>query len=603
MGPPIDDLVATLTPGTAVAGATLDLEITSPTDVDNLVISVIEADMGKDEEKPGPDSLVARFYGNVASGQFTLVPRKGKGQTPPPNPELNANPGKNAPTVKINFAGASYDVQLPGKGAENGVYELVVTMSATGHKNFRSQAVVYVRDFQFFKAQGESRPVIAILAGTDDVSSQKGFGDAALAFWRRHADAAFDRRGLGLEAVVKFLDKYKDKFGNWGEVNVISHGNLIPIFVRLVARDKREFLDAHQIEESFAADSNVDTSAFQSGIGLDDKSRVVFRACDAGNNPKILEALHKRVFAGACPVFIPKFVQVYQSDGSGESFEEMLLYYHKAQNKPGADLVEQKMKEAFVQTYPDGDWTKERGTFAPHGDALGRLQSFTVWVDVPEASLYKDLSTGTKKSDADLTPELERHWNDKKLADDDRYLLTKHDDWFAALQKKRELKEEVFDSYWVQSTVPKSGSATPKITIQKAGKVTIGSASDNDIVLNAPGVAAHHAEVVIKAAASKADPMDLELAATADLTMKAGPTTFPIPAGGTATGTGGFTLIMGSASVTFRPPQIVWLLFDVTRYQVQRRRALRVFDKDTDYKKRDLVQPSLSNKDHYGSFG
>ena len=602
MGRPLDDLEASLTPGTVVAGATLDLDITSPSDVDNLIISVVEADTGKDEEKRGPDSLVARFFGNVASGQFTLTPRKGKGKTPPPNPELNPKPGKSAPVLTIKLGGESHEVKLPGRDSENGIYELVVTMSAKGHKNFRSQSVVYVRDFQFFKSKKESRPVIAILAGTDDASVEKGFGNAALAFWRRHADATFDRKGLGLEAVVKFLDKYKDKFGNWGEVNIINHGNLIPIFVRLVKKDKREFLDAHQIEEEFE-DSKVDTSAFQSGIGLDRKSRVVFRACDAGNNPKILESLHKRVFAAACPVFIPKFVQVYQSDGSGESFEEMLLYYHKDKNKPRPDLVEKKMKEAFLEKYPDGDWTKEHTTFAPHGDKLGRLQSFTVWVDVPEINLFDDLSTGARKSDADLKPELERHWKDKKLADDDRYLLTTPEDWFVSLKKQRNLKEEVFDSYWVQSGVPKGGSATPKITIQRAGRVTIGSDSSNDIVLKAPGVAPQHAEVEIQKATSKDDPMDLALTAVERLVMKAGAKSFPVPAGGTATGSGGFTLLLGKASVTFRLPQVVWLQFDVTRFQVQRRRALRVYDKDKEYKKRDLVQPLLSSKEHFGSFG
>jgi hypothetical protein len=55
--------------------------------------------------------------------------------------------------------------------------------------------------------------------------------------------------------------------------------------------------------------------------------------------------------------------------------------------------------------------------------------------------------------------------------------------------------------------------------------------------------------------------------------------------------------------VTFRLPQVVWLQFDVTRFQVQRRRALRVYDKDKEYKKRDLVQPLLSSKEHFGSFG
>src|SRR6266496_2382307 len=105
MGRPIDDLEASLTPNTVVAGATLDLDITSPSDVDSLIVSVVEADSGKDEEKPGPDSLVARFYGNVASGQFKLVPRKGKGKTTTPNPELNPKPGKTVPMVKIKLGG------------------------------------------------------------------------------------------------------------------------------------------------------------------------------------------------------------------------------------------------------------------------------------------------------------------------------------------------------------------------------------------------------------------------------------------------------------------------------------------------------------------
>lgn len=603
--PAVDDLRAALSPGTLVAGKTLKVDITSPSDVDDLVLSVVEVDTGEDEEKKGKDSVVATFYGRVASNAFELVERKAKGKgKPPPNPEFNSKPGKKPSMIKIALGGATYDAPLPGRDSENGIYELRVTMSAKGHKNFRSDTTVYVRDFQFYKSKDIARPVIAILVATDAPASNNGFGKAALKFWKHHADAVFDRKTGGLELAMKFLDKYKDKFGKWGEVNLINHGNMVPMFTKLFTKNDQEFLDGHKIDE-LIADPKRDPEAFKAGVGLDKKSRIVFRACDAGNNPKIMEALHKKVFASACPVHIPKLVQVYRNDGGGEWFEEMLLYYHVSKTKPSAAVVEKKMKEIFEERYPKAEWNDEKGTFKPHGDPNGRQQKLGVFFERHEQVLYSDLDTGARKKEPDLKTELEQHWKDKNLEQDDRYWLTNHDGWHAERRNpgKRKMKEEKTDQMWVEVSVPKGGKASPKIMIKRSGKVSIGSGSGNDIVITAPGVAANHAEVDIQKASSDDDAFDLSITAVdRGLDMIAGKR-FPIPAGGTGTATRGVTLAFGKTIVNFRLAQILWLEYDLYRYMVQRRRTFKTFDGAKPYKDRDVVQPTLTNPDHFGKFG
>src|SRR5690348_11197741 len=103
-----DDLRAALSPGTLSTGDTLTVDITSPSDLEEVVITIVEADLGgADSEEPrGRDSLVARFFGKIDSNSFTLVPRKAApGKNPPPNPEVNPSPGKNAPKIKIDLGG------------------------------------------------------------------------------------------------------------------------------------------------------------------------------------------------------------------------------------------------------------------------------------------------------------------------------------------------------------------------------------------------------------------------------------------------------------------------------------------------------------------
>jgi hypothetical protein len=593
-------------------GATLDLDITSPADVDNLIVTVVEADTGADEEPKGPDALVAKFFGKVVSGTFSLVPRQpDKKGVVPPNPEVNPKPGTGAPKIKIKLGGTTHDVSLPGRDSENGVFELQIKMQAKGHRDFRSSAVVFVRDFQFFKANGVARPVIAILAGTDAPAGRKGFGAAALKFWKHHADATFDRKGMGLENVVKFLAKFKSKFGNWGEVNIINHGNMVPMFVRLFEQNDAEFIDGHKIDEELAS-TKRNPAAFTAALGLDNDSRVVFRACDAGNNPKILEALQTKVFGGACPVFIPKLVQVYQSDGSGESFEEMLLFFHPDQNQPSDAVVESKMKALFQQKFPGARFEDERDTYNPHGDPRGREQKFTVFVNVREDVLFDNLATGLKKTDAVLKKELQKDWTTNNRDQDDRFWLTTPGDWSVTIDKKFNNGDSP-DTYWVETSVPPSTSkvptsATPKIALKGMGTVTIGKDPSNDIIVDAPGVAAKHATVEIRSFGSTSQPLDLLINPFPGESIQVLGAGKPLvmPPVVDAESTGNVKILLGRASVTFRFPRMVTLQFGLKRFMVQRRRAFRAFDPQNPqqkFKDRPLVPPQLTNADHYGSFG
>lgn len=606
--PPPDDLRGALSPGSTTAGSTLKLDFTSPANVDDLVVTLAEVDLGNEDEPAGKDELVGRFFGKLVDHKFVFVPRKPVGKTPPPNPEPNSAVPATAPRIKVEIGGSTHDFGLPGRAQEHGVFELRITMSAPGHKTWRSDAIVHVRDFQYYKAKGIPRPVITFVTGDDK------FMNAAAAFWRRdHADAVFVRPGIGLEGIVTFLRTFKSKFGAWGQVNIVNHGNIIPMFIRLFDSEPGEakpFLDAHKINEAFDPKATRSVATLKPA-GLDADSQVVFRACNAGKNAFLLAALNQKVFAGNCPVFVPKFFQGYVSDGSEEFFAEALFFFHKSATSPTATEIESKMQSLFTARYPGASWATERASFQGSGQFAERndLQHFNRFVTVREDAQFSSLATGAKKTDADLRPLLDANWTSNNLKDDDRLWLTEPADWEVTIDSRP--KAGVDDkAYWFESSVPGKAAPNPKILLRDTtGIVSIGSSTSSDISLPVKDVAPDHATVKINSFGVGVAPFDLliEAAGSNSLVVDVpGNKPFTVASGGSATATGQATLHIGSASVTVRFPKMIALEFGLRRRFIQRLRRLRLFDKNNPtqpFADRPLIVPDLTKSDHYGKGG
>jgi hypothetical protein len=473
-------------------------------------------------------------------------------------------------------------------------------MTAPGHKDWRADTIVYVRDFQFFKAQGKPRPVVTFLTDDDN------FLRAAAGFWRLHADAVINRPNIGLEGILTFLRKFQSKFGNWGEVNIVNHGNLIPMFIRLFDSETEKFLDAHKIDEAFAPKSGKNVSTLEAA-GLDSDSRVVFRACNAGNNPKLLAAIHQTLLKSACPVFIPKKLQGYTT-GAGtadEFFAETVSFFHKSKDSPSAAVTDANLKADFLKNNPGGDWDKEKATFnatdiPQHPDTPQNLFRF---VKVNEDDLFKDLSTGARKPDADLVPFLEKDWTDKKVEEDDRFWLTKPPDWDVTIDEKKQIGD-VLTAYWFESTASGKATPSPKILLKTTtGTVTIGSGPSNDIRI--PGADTEQVKVEISSF-NTSNGFDLTITNVGDKDIQlvfANGKGFKASTGASGTATGLVKVQMSGGSVVIRFPKEMSIKFGLHRHFIQRRRKFRKFDPAKEFKDRDLVKPDLANTDHYGKAG
>src|SRR5262249_37793259 len=158
-----------------------------------------------------------------------------------------------------------------------------------------------------------------------------------------------------------------------------------------------------------------------------------------------------------------------------------------------------------------------------------------------------------------------------------------------------------------RSTPKVPTSATPKIALKGKGTVTIGKDPGNDIVVDAPGVAAKHATVEIRSFGSTSQPFDLLINPVPGESIQVLGAGKPLlmPPTIDAEFTGNVKILLGRASVTFRFPRMVTLQFGLKRFIVQTRRAFRVFDPQNPQQKfadRPLVQPQLTNTDHFGKF-
>jgi len=289
-----------------------------PENASNVELKLWEADKwrihGQQVKESTRDDMIAKFKGSVVDGEFKgrLITRGTK--------------SKRRPLLKVQFDGDDkvYELRVPRNGNEheNGVLE--ITASVKGRidgrrKRYRTTAPVFVREF------GNRRPVVALITG------KKGaYFRHALIYWRRHADGLFKRASV--EEVLEFVRTAPENrgYGPWGEVNVISHGNKWEWIIRLLRRGKPnpKHLKLSTLKEY---DKDPHLLPRPDANQLDDRSRVVLRACVLGENKGLLDKI-REFFGGRAAVYAPRYIQWYR--GTTESFREQFYFFWKRRRKP-----------------------------------------------------------------------------------------------------------------------------------------------------------------------------------------------------------------------------------------------------------------------------
>jgi hypothetical protein len=583
-----------MSPGVGNVGDTFKIDYDgTEKDVDDVEISVMEVEEDTDPTPSGAAEKVVSFVGSVKAGAFTL-PAGAKPVFPPTMPA-------SAPIIKIAIGGQTFDVKLPGADQENGLFELKLEMKVgkggAAKSVFKSDVAVYVRYYAFPRPNGVTGPILTFITGSD------AFHQAAQKFWKQHADGVFLKDAMGLEEIVAFMGKHKDTYGPYGEINIVAHGNFWSVKVKLLndPKDVRD-LNFHRMKAALGIDSSGPAtgpaaSRFPSpgsAIGMKSDSRVVFRACNIGNNDDLLGGLRKHVFGNVGKVYAPKFLQTYAVDGASEWFTEELTFGVASSTPLSAAEEDKRLEKLFLARYPTGSWAKEKATFTAHEK---KPHKFTLNLKVQESLTYSALEKATKMTDDELKAKFGKDQYDTEGWEyEDETEKTKFDEWECAAPVRADVTPTVSPNVWIEP--PAAKKPVPMITLGGGGVFVVGSSADAQIVLKGgTGVEDEHVSVSIPAARK------IEVASlnSHSFAVNGG----KIAGGGTWSGTlgeppNGVTLTVGDVSIPLRMEKTLKYTFDLTRVFVDQRRDLKVFVATKEYKDRVRVVPDLSNSDHYG---
>ena len=198
--------------------------------------------------KPGKNTLIVEFRGKLSDNNFTSA-------KDPKIPKVSGTPDK----IKIEIESSKeVEVPLPGTDKEQGVFELrlKVTTKKPKQETYTAESPVFVRAFDHFA--GVKKPVIAFVTG----ASTDAFFKHAQKFWRRNADAILIRPDMSIKEILDVLEVEGEKFGPWGQVNIVAHGNRHLVLLKIFP-DSPKVIDESIIDEELkrteqAADQGVD---------------------------------------------------------------------------------------------------------------------------------------------------------------------------------------------------------------------------------------------------------------------------------------------------------------------------------------------------------
>ena len=340
------------------------------------------------QEGTGSPVLIVEFTGKIVGGKF-----QGKIS------QQGASTNKSAPSLQVEFdGGTAQTIPIPDAALanEDGIFEIQLKVTGTVKGkvvSFTSPSPAFMRNFK------TGKPVIAFITGTDQT-----FFFAATAFMHAYADGVFSSTTTVLE-VRDFLRTQGEPrgFGQWGEANIVSHGNATEwVILPFTGATKRHlrFWDIEDLRKDPRFQPNI-------AAQLTTDSRVVIRGCAIGNDQRLLDQI-RALFGGQTTVFAPKFLQFYftQSGVSRESFFEFFFFFAKAQTAPPDSTCVAELKNKFPKSgISDADWLKmlkntnidPNGFRASHDGNLDRHETIpwreTITVNHPERPRGADGAT------------------------------------------------------------------------------------------------------------------------------------------------------------------------------------------------------------------
>ena len=590
-----DKLHITPTPNGVAIGETLTITIDSTGKFKNATEAIIKV---FDKKQPG--SPMVEFKGTITDNVFTQ-------SEDPKVQNVSGSPDK----IKVEIEGSGQDaIGVPLK--KKGVFEAGVsiqTKSANG--KFNSPKIIFIRAFVTGK-----RPVVAFITG----SESDAFFKHAERFWRSpgKADLVIDKKGISLQDILANLDHFGDRFGLWGQVNIIAHGFPNQIQIKILPSS---VFPLHEDKVSEEVDQAIADGTWPNITSVDSDTEVLFRSCNAGQDQDLVDAIKTNIFPSAKFLKIPKFLQFYRT-GPGvaeEFFQEELLYDRPTKAEAEADEATQlpiefdKLKLVSPGLDPKAKAADEVPSFSEQKFTKGE---FTQNQTVPESKV-KDLSTGKDFTDAELIKTYRDDWSpvhnhDTKSATD----KTPHDRWHIELKKSKEkppknetkasrLAREQRKGIWFESA-----DATPRIHHLNSGGVVLGSNVNGGgaMTINGDKIGGFHASILINQTDSNGDVdfnrVEVEFKAIGEpdvANIKVGGSTlnedspkkvFKLP----------ITVKIGSVSLTVRRGETFVLSFEATRSFKHARRDMKKFIPGSDYKDRpDDVLPDPNDDKHFAT--
>jgi len=486
---------------------------------------------------------------------------------------------------------------------------------------------------------------MAFITGAEDQT----FFTAARAYWKQYADAVIALDGMSLEEIVRYLDTHKDAYGDYGEVNIVCHGNRLSALIRILKGGERK-LQLNTLYQTLGIAGEEAPAGDEQGIafqaanrlkfdysnnetkGLKETTRIVFRACNIGHRPDLLKALREQIFGNICPVKAPKYLQGYGTRDRAtkkpfEFFSEDLQRHvpgtadppRRPKAKPDQSSQEELMQAEFNSKHPELDFALEKDTF----ESKITKRTFTQQRFDTEGFFY-DFKANSVKEDSQIVAELQTRFDAKR---NEAAEYTRWEQWKPG---KVSLKDQTKKLGGVQRVVEtgniwvtvhdKTAIPASSFVMVEPDLLIIGSSKELgrpptadpsseeardssgqlDIVSSAirpGGITVSNTQVEDKhVSISTSGAPNVEVNVITGKVFK-----FQGKNQTSLSGTVPLVFSIGPVEVKMRSERYRLAEIVLSRVQVHWRRQLREDDAGATYSKRTLVVPDVENGEHYGS--
>jgi len=593
-------------------------------DVPKVSVTLVEFDEHEtiDQTTPGRAEPIIEFTGYIKDGVFTAESWKIKTEKLPDT----------GPHITVIIGGQVVsNVKLPSSETENAVFELGL-VARSGASEYRSLWRAYVRHYTIRPADG---PVMAFITGAEDQT----FFTAARAYWKQYADAVIALDGMSLEEIVRYLDTHKDAYGDYGEVNIVCHGNRLSALIRILKGGERK-LQLNTLYQTLGIAGEEAPAGDEQGIafqaanrlkfdysnnetkGLKETTRIVFRACNIGHRPDLLKALREQIFGNICPVKAPKYLQGYGTRDRAtkkpfEFFSEDLQRHvpgtadppRRPKAKPDQSSQEELMQAEFNSKHPELDFALEKDTF----ESKITKRTFTYHLRGTEGDFY-DFKANSVKDDSTFLAESQTRFDAKR---NEAAEYTRWEQWKPG---KVSLKDQTKKLGGVQRVVEtgniwvtvhdKTAIPASSFVMVEPDLLIIGSSKElgiyKDPELRPDGIRVSSAQVEhkhVSISTSRAPNVEVKVSTEVEAGIENTAKVFKFQGKNQTSLSGTVPLVfsIGPVEVKMRSERYRLAEIVLSRVQVHWRRQLREDDAGATYSKRTLVVPDVENGEHYGS--